>query len=73
MKSARSRSIRLTKTSRGSPYSCANFETFSVWTSTPATASTTSTAPSTTRSPARASAMKSPYPGMSTKLNRWSR
>ena len=70
-KSARSRSRRLTTTTRGRSNSVANFQTFSVWTWTPATASTTTTAASTTRSPARASAMKSPYPGVSTRLIRW--
>src|SRR5947209_2614361 len=70
-KSARSRSSRLTTMARGSSYSFANFQTFSVCTCTPATASTTTTAASTTRRPARASAMKSPYPGVSTKLMRW--
>ncbi len=53
---------------RASSYSLANFQIFSVWTWTPATASTTTTAASTTRRPARASAMKSPYPGVSTTL-----
>src|SRR2546422_5212310 len=70
-KSARSRSSRLTTMARGSSYSFANFQTFSVCTCTPATASATPTAASTTRRPARASAMKSPYPGVSTKLMRW--
>ena len=59
-KSARSRSSRLTTMARGRSNSLANFQTFSVCTCTPATASTTTTAASTTRSPARASAMKSP-------------
>ena len=70
-KSARSRSRRLTTTARGRLYSPANFQTFSVWTCTPATPSTTTTAASTTRRPARASAMKSPYPGVSTRFTRW--
>ena len=59
-KSARSRSRRLTTTARGRSKSFANFHTFSVCTWTPATASTITSAASTTRSPARASAMKSP-------------
>ena len=70
-KSARSRSRRLTTMARGRSYSLANFQTFSVCTCTPATASTTTSAASTTRSPARASAMRSPYPGVSTRLTRW--
>ena len=69
-KSARSRSMRFTTTTRGRLYSLANFQTFSVCTWTPATASTTTTAASTARRPARASEMKSPYPGVSTKFSR---
>ena len=71
LKSARSRSRRLMTITRGSPYSLANFQTFSVCTCTPATASTTTMAALATRSPARASATKSPYPGVSIRLRRW--
>ena len=70
-KSARSRSRRLITMARGSPYSLAYFQTFSVCTCTPATASTTMTAALAARSPARASATKSPYPGVSIRLRRW--
>src|SRR5216683_7231721 len=56
---------------RGSPYSLAYFQTFSVCTCTPATASTTMTAALAARSPALASATKSPYPGVSIRLRRW--
>ncbi len=70
-KSARSRSRRLITIARGRLYSLANFHTRSVCTCTPATASTTTTAAPATRSPARASATKSPYPGVSIRLMRW--
>ncbi len=40
-KEARSRSIRLTTNITGRPNSAANFQTRSVWTSTPETASST--------------------------------
>src|SRR5437899_2742575 len=70
-KSARSRSSRLATLARGRSSSLANFQTFAVCTGTPATASTTTSAASTTRRPARASAMRSPYPGVSTRLTRW--
>ena len=53
-----SRSIRLTTTSRARPYSSAKPHTFSVCTSTPATASTTTMAASATRRAARASERK---------------
>ena len=53
-----SRSIRLTTTRRARPYSSAYPHTFSVWTSTPATASTTTRAASATRRAARASERK---------------
>ena len=51
----RSRSRRLTTTRRGSPSDSASAHTFSVCTSTPETASTTTSAASATRRPARAS------------------
>jgi hypothetical protein len=64
-KSARSRSSMLTKTSRGSPSSSARLQSRSVWTSTPITALTTTTAASTTRSAPSASATKLGSPGVS--------
>src|SRR3989442_8556006 len=70
-KSARSRSRRLITMARGSAYSLAYFQTFSVCPCTPATASTTMMAALAARSPALASATKSPYPGVSIRLRRW--
>jgi len=58
-------------TALGRAYSLAYFQTFSVCTCTPATASTTMTAAPATRSPPRASATKSPYPGVSIRLKWW--
>src|SRR5712691_6413175 len=55
---------------RGRVYSLAYFQTFSVCTCTPATASTTMTAAPATRRPPRASATKSPYPGVSIRMTR---
>ncbi len=66
--SARSRSIRLTTTTRGSPSSSASFQAFSVWTSTPATASTTIRAASAALRPQIISETKIPYPGVSIRL-----
>ena len=54
--------------SRGTPSSSAASHTFSVETSTPATASTTTRAASATRSAARASLRKFAMPGVSMKL-----
>ena len=65
---ARSRSIRLRTTIRGSDSSSAASHAFSVWTIGPATASTTTSAPSATWSAARASARKFPMPGVSIRL-----
>ena len=67
-KEAFSRSIRFTTMRRARSYSSANAHTFSVWTSTPATASTTTRAASTTRRAARASDRKLAYPGASIRL-----
>src|SRR5688572_18995248 len=57
-----------TKTMRASPSSDARSQRRLVVTSTPITPFTTNTAPSTTRSAARASAMKLGSPGVSTRL-----
>jgi hypothetical protein len=64
----RSRSSRLSTISRGTPSSVAASHTFSVETSTPDTASTTTRAESATRSAARASLRKLAIPGVSMKL-----
>jgi len=58
--SARSRSIRFTTIMRGRPSSSATFQAFSVWTSTPATASTTRRAASAARIPQTISDTKMP-------------
>ena len=52
---ARSRSMRLTAIMVGREDSAAAFQSFSVWTSMPATAETMSSAESATRSPCTAS------------------
>ncbi len=67
-KAARSRSMRLMKTIRGSLYSSAYSHTFWVWNSTPPTASTTTTAPSTIRRQFCVSKEKLESPGVSTML-----
>ena len=67
-KSARSRSSMLTKTSRASPSASARRQSRSVWTSTPITPLTTTTAASATRSAAVASATKLGSPGVSIRL-----
>ena len=67
-KSARSRSSRLTSTSRASPSSSQRFQSRSVPTSTPITPETDTMAPSTTRSAPRTSAWKLGSPGVSIRL-----
>ena len=65
---ARSRSRRLSTTTHGASISAAVFQTFSVCTSTPATASTTTAAASVMRRAARVSLRKFAMPGVSMKL-----
>ena len=65
---ARSRSRRFNTIMRGTPSSSAVSQTFSVETSAPCTASTTTSAASATRSAARASLRKLAMPGVSMKL-----
>ena len=67
-KSARSRSSMFTKTTRASPRSSASFHARDVPTSTPMTADTTTSAPSTTRAAQRNSPWKLGSPGTSTRL-----
>ena len=67
-KSARSRSSMLTNTSRARPSSSARLQRRSVWTSTPITALTTTTAASTTRRAPSVSATKLGSPGVSIRL-----
>src|ERR671922_1573910 len=67
-KSARSRSSMFTKMIRASPRAAARSQRRLVLTSTPMTPLTTNTAPSTTRSAARASATKLGSPGVSMRL-----
>ena len=67
-KSAPIRSILLMKQMRGTPYLLAWRHTVSVWGSTPATASKTATAPSSTRSDRSTSTVKSTWPGVSMML-----
>ena len=62
------RSILLMKQMRGTPYLSAWRHTVSVWGSTPATASKTATAPSSTRSDRSTSTVKSTWPGVSMML-----
>ena len=72
-KSAPMRSILLTKQMRGTLYLLAWRHTVSVWGSTPATASNTATAPSSTRSERSTSTVKSTWPGVSMMLIQLSR
>ena len=72
-KSAPMRSILLTKQMRGTAYLLAWRHTVSVCGSTPATASNTATAPSSTRSERSTSTVKSTWPGVSMMLIQWSR
>ncbi len=72
-KLAPTRSILLTKQMRGTRYLSACRQTVSDCGSTPATASNTATAPSSTRSDRSTSAVKSTWPGVSMMLIRWSR
>ena len=67
-KSARSRSSMLTTITRARPSSSARSQTRAVCTSTPMTALTTKSAPSTTRSAAIASPWKPGSPGVSIRL-----
>ena len=67
-KSAPTRSILLTKHMRGTLYLFAWRHTVSVCGSTPATASNTATAPSSTRSERSTSTVKSTWPGVSMML-----
>ena len=62
------RSILLMKQIRGTSYLLAWRHTVSVWGSTPATASNTATAPSSTRSERSTSTVKSTWPGVSMML-----
>ena len=72
-KSAPIRSILLTKQMRGTLYLSAWRQTVSDCGSTPATASNTATAPSSTLSERSTSMVKSTWPGVSMMLMRWSR
>ena len=72
-KSAPTRSILLTKQMRGTLYLSAWRHTVSDCGSTPATASNTAIAPSSTRSERSTSMVKSTWPGVSMMLMRWSR
>ena len=71
-KLAPTRSILLMKAMRGTLYLSAWRHTVSDWGCTPATASNTATAPSSTRSERSTSAVKSTWPGVSMMLMRWS-
>ena len=71
-KSAPVRSILLTKQMRGTWYLSAWRQTVSDCGSTPATASNTATAPSSTRMERSTSIVKSTWPGVSMMLMRWS-
>ncbi len=71
-KSAPGRSSLLTNTSRGTPWRSACRHTVSVCGSTPATPSSTTTAPSRTRSDRSTSIVKSTWPGVSIRWMRWS-
>ena len=71
--SAPTRSILFTKQIRGTPYLSAWRQTVSDCGSTPATASNTATAPSSTRSERSTSTVKSTCPGVSMMLIVWSR
>ena len=70
-KSAPVRSILLMKQIRGTPYRSAWRHTVSVCGSTPATASNTPIAPSSTRSDRSTSTVKSTWPGVSMRLIQW--
>ena len=72
-KLAPTRSILLMKAMRGTRYLSAWRQTVSDCGCTPATASNTATAPSSTRSERSTSAVKSTWPGVSMMLMRWSR
>ena len=71
-KSAPTRSILFMNAMRGTRYLSAWRHTVSDWGWTPATASNTATAPSSTRSERSTSAVKSTWPGVSMMLMRWS-
>ncbi len=71
-KSAPTRSILLTKASRGTPYLLAWRQTVSDWGSTPPTAQNTAHAPSSTRRDRSTSMVKSTWPGVSMMLMRCS-
>ena len=71
-KSAPTRSILFMNAMRGTRYLSAWRQTVSDWGWTPATASNTATAPSSTRSERSTSAVKSTWPGVSMMLMRWS-
>ena len=66
------RSILFTKQKRGTLYLSACRQTVSDCGSTPATASNTTTPPSSTRSERSTSTVKSTWPGVSMMLMRWS-
>ena len=67
-KSARSRSSMFTKTTRASPSSSASLQARDVPTSTPMTAETVTSAPSTTRAAQRSSPWNAGSPGTSTRF-----
>ena len=71
-KFAPTRSILFMKAMRGTRYLSAWRQTVSDCGCTPATASNTATAPSSTRSERSTSAVKSTWPGVSMMLMRWS-
>ena len=71
-KSAPTRSILFAKMMRGTPYRSAWRHTVSVCGSTPATESSSVTAPSSTRSERSTSTVKSTWPGVSMMLMRYS-
>ncbi len=70
-RSAPARSSLLTNAIRGTPCRSACRHTVSLCGSTPATASNTATAPSSTRSDRSTSAVKSTWPGVSMRVRRW--
>jgi hypothetical protein len=70
-RSAPARSSLLTNAIRGTPYRSACRHTDSLCGSTPATASKTATAPSSTRRERSTSSEKSTCPGVSIRLSRW--
>ena len=69
-KSAPTRSILLMNAMRGTAYLSAWRQTVSLWGCTPATASKSATAPSSTRSDRSTSTVKSTWPGVSMMLMR---